>query len=77
MPAPSVSVREPLCDLGGLMGGEVVEDDVDGQSPGTDASICLKNLRTSVPVCPFWQWVRTSPVATFIAANRSVVPLRL
>jgi hypothetical protein len=28
-------------------------------------------------VWPFWQCVNISPVATFFAANRSVVPLRL
>jgi len=44
---------------------------------GTLASICLKNHRTSVPVCPLFRSVRTCPVAMFIAANRSMVPFRL
>jgi len=37
----------------------------------------LKNLNTSAPVWPLFNPVRTSPVAMFIAANRSIVPLRL
>jgi predicted pyridoxine 5'-phosphate oxidase superfamily flavin-nucleotide-binding protein len=34
----------------------------------------LKNRSTSLAVWPFWQSMRTSPVAMFIAANKSVVP---
>jgi hypothetical protein len=44
---------------------------------GTVASICLKNRSTSLPVWPLRRSVMTCPVATFIAANRSMVPSRL
>ncbi|MGY4646366.1 hypothetical protein ACVWWN_000162 [Mycobacterium sp. URHB0021] len=44
---------------------------------GTAASIYLKNRSTSVPLCPLRRSVKTSPVAMFIAANKSIVPWRL
>jgi hypothetical protein len=46
------------------------------RSRRTAASICLKNRNTSAPVWPLRRSVRTSPVARFIAANTSIVPLR-
>jgi hypothetical protein len=43
----------------------------------TCASIHLKNGNTSAPVCVQRVRCNTSPVDRFIAANRSIVPLRL
>ncbi len=44
---------------------------------GTLASIYLKNRSTSAPVCPLCRSVNSCPVAMFIAANTSMVSLRL
>jgi len=50
MPAATVPMSQPLLDLRGGVGGQVVQHHMNAQATGTAVSLCLKNLSTSAPV---------------------------
>ena len=77
VPAAAVLVRQSLDDLGGLVRREVVEYDVDGQAARDGGVDLLEEPQYVLGGVALLAVRQTSPVATFIAANRSVVPLRL
>ena len=62
---------------GGLVGGQVVEDDVDVKLFRHVEVDELEEPQHVFGRVAFACVVRTSPVATFMAANRSIVPWRL
>ena len=70
--------RQPGLDLFGLVGRIVVDNQVKVEMLGRAAVDCLQEARMiSLARCRGRHSPMTSPVFTFSAANRVVVPLRL
>jgi len=77
VPAPLAGPLEPADDDGCFVGGEVLEHDVDLQITRHRLGDLLEETSTSSPVWRSRKSTVTSPVATFKAASRSVMPWRL
>ena len=77
VPAVAIPVGQPCGDLGGRVGGEVVQDHMNRQSSVHGRVDLFEELQHVATGVAFARSVKTCPVAMFIAANRSMVPLRL
>ena len=77
VPAAAVLVREPVGDLRRRVRGQVVQHHVDGQAAGDGGVDLLEEPQHVGAGVAFAQVGEDLPVATFIAANRSIVPWRL
>ena len=68
--------EQPFPHFGGLVGGVVVQDQVQVEALGTASSISLRNRMNSWCRCWRYGWAITDPLPVSNAANKLVVPLR-
>jgi hypothetical protein len=68
--------QQPVMDLGGLVRGVVVQDQMQVQVFGHRGVDELEEAEEFLGRCRRYGWAITDPLATSKAANRLVVPLR-